>query len=321
MLLLPLAWLYRLASALRRRAYATGLFEAQRAPVPVIVVGNLVAGGAGKTPTVIALVEMLRRRGWTPGVVSRGYGSAADAPQEVGADPSAAACGDEPVLIRRRTGAPVWVGRRRADVARALCAANPEVDVVVSDDGLQHLALHRDAQLVVFDERGTGNGRQLPAGPLREPLRTAPPARTVVLYNAPEPTTPWPGARAQRALAGSVALAGWWRGEPPSTAALEALRGAPLLAAAGIAAPERFFSMLEAAGLTLRRWPLPDHAALDPRPWPADAGRVIVTEKDAVKIRPDAPDTASIHVAALDFRLPDHLVDEMLAWLPPRRKS
>lgn len=319
-LLSPLSGLYLVAWALRRAAFASGLLRPGRAPVPVVVVGNLIVGGAGKTPTVIALVEALRREGWTPGVLSRGYGGSAQrttAPLAIDATTPAAHCGDEPLLIHRRTGAPVWVGARRVDVARALCAAHPEVNLLVSDDGLQHLALHRDAQLVVFDERGVGNRMPLPAGPLREPLAARAPTRTVVLYNASAPTTRWPGACVKRRLAGAVPLAAWWRGQATTPAGLDVLRGTSVLAAAGIAAPERFFTMLEAQGLRIRRLALPDHAALDPLPWPTTEPAVVVTEKDAVKLDPATPGAAAVHVVTLDFSLPEDTLQALRALLPP----
>jgi biopolymer transport protein ExbD len=202
----------RRAAAARRLAYRRGWRLAHAAPVPVVVVGNLVAGGAGKTPTVIALVQAMRAAGRHPGVVSRGFGRHGEATLAVAADSAATAVGDEPLLIRRRSGAPVWVGRRRIDAARALCAAHPEVDVLVADDGLQHLALARQAEIIVFDERGAGNGRLLPAGPLREPLPAAVPPRACVLYNAPAATTALPGALARRRLAGVLPLAAWRAG-------------------------------------------------------------------------------------------------------------
>lgn len=319
-LLGPLARVYAALWALRRLGYQRGWLKRRRAPVPVVVVGNLIVGGAGKTPTVIALVRALRERGWTPGVISRGYGGGAAAPIAVTPATDAREVGDEPTLILRRTDAPVWVGRRRAAVARALCAAHPEVDLIVADDGLQHLALERDAQLVVFDERGLGNGRLLPAGPLREPFATVPAPRTAVLYNAATPTTPWPGALVERRLAGALPLRDWWAGQAANPAGLADLRGRTVLAAAGIASPERFFAMLEAEGLTIERRPLADHAPLDPRPWPADAPIVVVTEKDAVKLPPTAPDAAAIHVATLDFEIPAETVATLHGWLEPLRR-
>lgn len=306
-LLWPLSVYFRALSALRRMAYASGLRQAQRAPVPVIVVGNLVAGGAGKTPTVIALVQALRDAGHVPGVISRGHGRRDAHALPVRDDSHAAEVGDEPLLIRRRTRAPVWVARRRIEAARGLCAAQPQVDVLVADDGLQHLALQRDVQLIVFDERGTGNGLTLPAGPLREPLPAHVPVNSHVLYNAARPSTPWAGALAQRRLAGAVPLQDWWHGAMPEMHALQALRGRPLVAAAGMAAPQRFFAMLRDAGLQFEPLPLDDHHAFDQLPWPPATPDVLVTEKDAVKLPRDGIAGTRVWVVALDFRLPEDL--------------
>lgn len=306
LLLLPLSWLYRALATLAARA------PARRAPRPVVVVGNLVAGGAGKTPTVIALVAALRAAGRRPGVISRGHGGRGDAVREVRTDSAAAEVGDEPLLIRRRSGVPVFVGRDRVAAAEALCRVHGEVDVLVADDGLQHAALARDVEIVVFDERGTGNGRLLPAGPLREPMpRLWPPARLVV-YNAPVPSTAVAGTLAARGLGGATALADWQAGRAGTAAALASLRGRPLLAAAGIASPERFFSMLEAAGLAITRLPLPDHHRFDALPWPATTADVVVTEKDAVKIDPAACGATRVWVVGLDFVLPAAFVAEVL---------
>jgi tetraacyldisaccharide 4'-kinase len=308
----PLSWCYGAVSGLRRVAYAMGWRRAEHAPVPVIVVGNLVAGGAGKTPTVIALVLALRAAGLTPGVISRGHGRRSTAMQQVLDDSLAVEVGDEPLLIRRRTRSAVWVARRRIEAARALCAAHPEVDVLLADDGLQHLPLARAVQVVVFDERGVGNGLLLPAGPLREPMPPHVPVNTHVLYNAAQPSTRWPGASATRSLAGAVALPDWWRGEAPVPQALEALRGRKLLAAAGMAAPERFFAMLRAAGLCFDTLPLPDHHAFETLPWPADGTEVLVTEKDAVKLPRRSLGSTQVWVVALDFRLPEDFIAAVL---------
>lgn len=303
----PLSWIYRAALALRSLAYGLGLLEVEPVPVPVVVVGNFVAGGAGKTPTVIALVRALRAAGWQPGVVSRGHGRASAAVQAVAPDSRATEVGDEPLLIRRRTGVPVWVGQRRAQAARALCESHPTVDVIVADDGLQHRALARDVQLVVFDERGIGNGLLLPAGPLREPLPRHVPVNTHVLHNAVRPSMAWPGALAERQLAGAVRLRGWWAGEAMSLAALRALHGRRLVAAAGLAVPQRFFAMLGEVGLTVEPRALPDHHDFAALPWPADAADVLVTEKDAVKLPPSIDATTRVWVVGLDFRLPEPL--------------
>ena len=213
-------------------------------PVPVLVVGNHIVGGAGKTPTVIALVQALQAAGHRPGVISRGHGREGDDAQAVNDFATAADVGDEPLLIRRRCGVPVWVGRRRAEVALALCAAHPEVDVLVADDGLQHRALARKAELVVFDERGAGNGLLLPAGPLREPLPRALPPLRRVLYTGGAASTALPGALATRRLALAWPLAAWHLGDAAQAVPLQQLRGRPLLAAAGMAAPDKFFAML-----------------------------------------------------------------------------
>jgi tetraacyldisaccharide 4'-kinase len=290
----PLSWLYGRLVERRRRA------PAQRMDVPVLVVGNLIVGGAGKTPTVIAVVRLLRAAGWSPGVVSRGYERSDEGLLDVAPDTAPAACGDEPLLIRLRAGVPVVVGRSRVAAARMLRERHPSVDVIVSDDGLQHWSLGRDVQVVVFDDRGAGNGLLLPAGPLREPMPASPPAGTLVLYNAPSASTPLPGWTAERALAGALSLADWWAGAAPLP--LDVLHGRPLLAVAGIAEPERFFLMLEGAGLTITRCPLSDHHRFAKIPWSPNTADVVLTEKDAVKLHPARIGHTRVWVAALDFR-------------------
>jgi len=307
----PLSWLYAaLAARHRRRSVATPL------PVPVIVVGNFVVGGAGKTPTVIAIVQALAAAGRRPGVISRGHGRQGDAAREVTAADSARDVGDEPLLISRRTAVPVWVGRDRVSAARALCAAHAEVDVLVSDDGLQHRALPRDAELVVFDERGAGNGLLLPAGPLREPLPRRLPPGMRVLYTAGLASTALPGALAQRRLAAAWPLAAWLAGDGSAARPLTTLHGRRLLAVAGLAAPEKFFSMLEQAGLTIACLPLPDHHPYTALPWPAGTAEVITTEKDAVKIHPSRIGTTQVWVVPLDLTLPSALTAELTSLLP-----
>lgn len=308
-LLQPLSWLYALLAARAARR------PRRSVPVPVVVVGNLVAGGAGKTPTVIALVQALQSAGRHPGVVSRGHGRASDVVRAVSPFDQPADAGDEPVLIRQRAAVPVWVGRDRPAAATALCAAHPEVDVIVSDDGLQHAPLPRSAEIVVFDERGAGNGLLLPAGPLREPLSAA--AGRIVLYNAPRPSTRLAGPCATRRLAGAIELPHWHGGRRGAAVPLSALRGRPLLAAAGIAAPERFFSMLRAEGLDITPLPLPDHHDFALLPWPPGTPDVLVTEKDAVKLDPHAMGGTCVWVVGLDFTLPSSVVDAVLARISP----
>lgn len=315
-LLVPAGWLVGAVASARRWAWREGHARAHRAGRPVVVVGNLVVGGAGKTPVVLALIDALRRAGHRPGLVSRGHGREGDAPRLVTAETPAALAGDEPLLVVRRTAVPAAVGRDRVAAARLLVDRHPEVTVIVADDGLQHRRLARDVEVVVFDERGIGNGRCLPAGPLREPLTAVPPPRTVVLYNAPAATTPWPGVLLDRRLAGAVALRAWHRGEPARPETLHALRERPLLAAAGTARPTRFFEMLAAEGLQPAHMPLPDHHRFDQLPWPPDTPDVIVTEKDAVKLDPRAVGTTRVWVAPLDCVLPDDAVAAVLAALP-----
>lgn len=315
-LLWPLSLLMRLAVTLQRLGFRLGLIRSYRLPVPVIVVGNLIVGGAGKTPTVMAVVALLKQMGWRPGIVSRGYGRPLDTVQEVHATTPASESGDEPLLLHLRCAVPVVVGRDRVAAAQQLLRAHPEINVIVSDDGLQHHRLERDIQLVVFDERGAGNGWLLPAGPLREPLTRTPPPRTVVIYNAAQASTPWPGETVQRSLAGAVLLGDWWAGRPACMKTLTALKFKPVCAVAGMARPERFFSLLRHAGFSrLQTAPLPDHFHFDSLPWPADALDVIVTEKDAVKLKPSDMGAARVWVAPLNFALHPDSQEALLALL------
>ena len=279
----PLSLLYRALVALRRRWYRTGRLKSERLPVPVVVVGNVVAGGAGKTPVLLALLEHLASRGLRAGVLSRGYGRSSRECLEVTAASQPGQVGDEPILIQRAAAVPVVVARKRGEAGRTLLAAHPDVQVIVCDDGLQHLALQRDIELCVFDGRGVGNGWLLPAGPLREPW-----PRDVDFVLAPkEFAAAGNGFSVERELAPLVCNS---RGE---RVRLASLLGRPLLAVAGIANPAGFFSMLREHGLTLEcTFALPDHDQFDGAPLPLDpATSVVCTEKDAVKLwrqRPDA---------------------------------
>lgn len=272
--LAPLALLFGLAVRARRAAFRAGLLRAARLPVPVVVVGNLTVGGAGKTPLVLWLERELRRRGFHPGIVARGYGATTRAPAEVpkGGDP--ARYGDEPVLLAERAGSPVWIGADRVAAARALLAAHPRCDVLILDDGLQHYALARDVEIAVEDERGHGNGMLLPAGPLREPASR--PVDATVVNGAP----PRPGAFAMRLVpAGLYAL-----GEPGRPVAVAELAGKRVHAVAGIGNPARFFATLAAMGIAAEPHAFPDH-----HPYTAadlafpGAEAIVMTEKDAVK--------------------------------------
>lgn len=287
MALWPLSLLYGALSALRRALYRARLLRSERLPVPVVVVGNVIAGGAGKTPATLAVVRHLRAAGWRPGVVSRGYGRATTDCREVLPTASAAEAGDEPLLIARAAGVPVFVARRRADAGRALLAAHPATDIIVCDDGLQHLALARDVEVCVFNDEGLGNGWLLPAGPLREPW---PRAVDFVLHAGPAPGGPAPQFALTRTLADhAVDAAG--RQVP-----LAQLRGEPLHALAAIARPQDFFALLHAEGLRpIAEEALPDHYDFSSWKRPPDKRlRLICTEKDAVKLWPAHPDALAV---------------------------
>ena len=256
--------------------YDIGAWPRSRLPVPVVVVGNVVAGGSGKTPAVIAVVEHLHSQGWRPGVVSRGHGRLSLECLEVLPDMPAQNCGDEPLLIRQRCQVPVFVARLRAQAGQALLQAHPDINIVVADDGLQHHALARDINIAVFDDRGTGNGWLLPAGPLREPWQ---PSRVdVVLHTGQRPA--FAGFEASRALGAHGQSA---QGE---RLPLLALKNQRLMALAGIAQPEAFFDMLRQQGLTLEHTlALPDHHYCQGLDLLSDPGLTLLcTEKDAVKL-------------------------------------
>ncbi|AEG93288.1 tetraacyldisaccharide 4'-kinase [Ramlibacter tataouinensis] len=286
-LLWPLSLLFGMLAALRRAAYRRGWRRTEDAGIPVIVIGNVLTGGAGKTPVVMAVVEHLRAAGLRPGVISRGYGRHSRGTREVHADSPPGEVGDEPLLIARRCGVPVFVAERRMAAARALRAAHPATQVLVCDDGLQHLGLARDVEVCVFDERGTGNGWLLPAGPLRERW-----PRPVDLVLRPA-GVPIEGFGLQRRLADEAVRADGTR-RP-----LEALRETPCIALAGIAKPEAFFAMLRERGLApVRTVALPDHDDFAGWQPGAHAGHsLLCTEKDAVKLWRHRPDAWAVPLA------------------------
>lgn len=291
----PLSQIYRALWLLRGLSYRWGLRRSHRLPVPVVVVGNVVVGGAGKTPTVIEVVRHLQRTGWQPGVISRGYGRRDAGVQHVRPDSTSADVGDEPLLIAQATGVPLVVGAQRVEAGQALLAAHPGVNVIVSDDGMQHWALERDATVVVFDGRGVGNGWLLPAGMLREPwpakawgsgpllaLKTRPDAPPAPQAAGVAPTA----FLATRTLGDTVTNA---RGDARPLASFAAQQ--PLGALAGTAQPWVFFDMLSAGGLRLAALcPMPDHADADAllRALQDSADDIVwlCTEKDAVKLFP-----------------------------------
>lgn len=282
--LLPVSWLFRLLSGLRRRLFRAGFLASTRLPVPVVVVGNLTVGGAGKTPLTLWLATALRTRGWRPGIVSRGHGTDGREVRPVHAHDRADAVGDEPLLLARRSGVPVFIGRRRARAAQALLSMHPECNVILCDDGLQHYPLCRDAEIVVFDGRGAGNGRLLPAGPLREPLGRLASAHALVWNGPPDARVQ---ARAGRLPQFAMRLAaGAFRSlhDPRRQCTAATLRGRRLHALAGIGDPARFFAQLAALGLDCETHPFPDHHAYTAADLAfARDGVLLMTEKDAVK--------------------------------------
>ena len=284
-ILWPLSLLFHLLIVLRRNLYRSGILKKTRLPVPVIIVGNVFIGGTGKTPLVIWLIEALRRAGHTPGVISRGHGATNRVPRLVAPDSAPDLVGDEPVLIAQRTQAPVAVGRKRPDAARALLAAHPEVSVIISDDGLQHYALERDIEIVLFDARGNGNGWLLPAGPLREPVSRR---RDFTVANAERVSPDLPKDAIRMQLAGTVAERLIDRSQSIALGSMsmhfEGVEAPRITAAAGIGNPARFFMMLGAAGLSFDEMPLPDHYAFNENVFAgASADIILITEKDAVK--------------------------------------
>lgn len=291
----PASWLYRAAWQMREMIYRMGLRPVHRAPVPVVVVGNVVAGGAGKTPVVIAIVQHLQSRGLRPGVVSRGYGRQGSGCRLVTPASSPQDVGDEPLLIRQRTGAPVAVAASRVDAVQALLSADPTLDLLICDDGLQHRALHRDIEVCLFDDRGIGNGFLLPAGPLREPW----PRDVDLVVSSATSNSVGAAFRVSRALANHVLRSDGTQMALRDLASHAAQAARPLMAVAGIARPEVFFAMLRERGLSLSRTvSLPDHADFDAARWTIDDGlTVLCTEKDAVKLWRLRPDTLAVPLA------------------------
>jgi tetraacyldisaccharide 4'-kinase len=278
-LLLPIGLIFFALAALRRLAYRFGLLKSERLPVPVVVVGNIIAGGAGKTPLTLWLAQQFIAAGRKPGIVSRGYGRDSRKIAKVGAGGTAQDCGDEPLLLARRSGCPVHVGTDRVAAAHALLADHPECNLILCDDGLQHYRLQRDVEIAVVDRRGLMNGWPLPAGPLREPASRLASVDALVLNEtaqAPVRSVPTFAMR----LAGQQ----FYRlDDPRSTCGVGDLAGLALHAVAGIGEPQRFFDHLAQLGLHFESHRFPDHHryAADDLKFSGDA--LLMTEKDALK--------------------------------------
>jgi len=275
--LAPAAWLFAAGVVLRRGLYQTRVIPATRLPVPVIVIGNITVGGTGKTPLVVWAAELLSQRGYRPGIVSRGYlGRAKQWPQQVRADSDPIMVGDEPVMLARRTECPVVAaGPERAAAAAALMR-HSGCDVVLSDDGLQHLALARDIEIAVVDgERRFGNGRCLPAGPLREPVARLKSVDFVVVNGESSVA----GIPMRLEMGAPTSLR-----DPGRQTTFSTFQHAPVHAVCGIGNPTRFFRQLESKGLNIIPHRYPDHHAFQPKDLEFDdACPLLMTEKDAVK--------------------------------------
>ena len=275
-LLWPASLIFGVLVFLRRLLYRLRVLRSAHPGIPAIVVGNLVAGGSGKTPLVLWIADFLKSKGWSPAIVSRGYGARLQAPRAATIASDAAEVGDEPVLLARRSGCPVWVGPDRLRVIEALRAQHPEVDLVILDDGLQHYRLRRDLEVAVVDARGFGNGFLLPAGPLREPRSRLRSVAAVVSHESPE-------AGYAMKLDGETLHR---MTDSRERRSIRDFAGEKVHAVAGIGHPNRFFLHLARLGVKPVPHPFPDHHRFRPADLAfGDEAPVLLTEKDAVKLR------------------------------------
>ncbi len=305
-LLWPLSQIYRFLSFVHRNIYQIGILKSKKFKIPVVVVGNIVVGGGGKTPTVIALVQYFQTKGIQVGVISRGYGRISIETLEVNKDSKIPEVGDEPTVIHlavnlTKLKTPVFVANKRIDAATKLLNTYPDTQIIISDDGLQHHELQHDLAITVFDDRGVGNGLLLPAGPLRE--LTVKAKNSIILHTGNNPVklnnVLAPQYFARRELAKYAV-----RHDGSKVSLNDLKENKKLVAIAGIANPEAFFEMLRDSGLTLAKTiVLPDHYD-----FPYTLNResdnkyndftFICTMKDAVKIWQVTPDAL---VVPLDF--------------------
>ena len=300
-LLWPASLAFGLVVFARRLLYRIRVLKSSHPGIPVIVVGNLTVGGSGKTPLVLWIAQFLKRNGWSPAIVSRGYGGNVDWPRAATIASEAQEVGDEPIVLSRRSGCPVWVGSDRVKVIEALRAQHADVDVLVLDDGLQHYGLRRDLEIAVVDSRGFGNGFLLPAGPLREPPRRLRSVDAVVSHGSDVK-----GFAMQ--LEGDVAHR---MTDSRERQPVQAFRGQKVHAVAGIGNPTRFFVHVGKLGPKVVPHPFPDHHRFTPEELEfGDDAPVLMTEKDAVKLRRYAranwwvlPVTAKLDAAFGDWLL------------------
>jgi len=276
-LLWPASLAFRSGVAVRRFLYRIRVIASTHPGIPVIVVGNLTAGGSGKTPLVLRIADILKEHRWRPGIVSRGYGGSARQPREatIASDPTEV--GDEPMLLARRSGCPVWVAPDRVAACRALREQHPECDVIISDDGLQHYALRRDVEVCVVDSRGFGNGFLQPAGPLREPPSRLSSVHAVISHECPAVD----GYKMQ--LHGETLVR---MTDARDLRAAKSFCGQRVHAVAGIGDPKRFFLQLARFGIKVAPHPFPDHHPFRAEDFEfGDGDPVVMTEKDAVKCK------------------------------------
>ena len=283
--LLPLSIIFLLLSSARKQLFRFGVLKSHKLPVPVIVVGNISVGGTGKTPLVIWLANQLKQKGFKPGVVSRGYGGSANDVTEVFAHSMPNEVGDEPLLIAKHLDCPVFVGLNRVDACMALLEGHPDVNVIISDDGLQHYRLQRDIEIAVVDsQRGFGNALLLPAGPLREAKSRLNKVDAIVMTNAHQQSsinTEFLAPVFEMEFAGDVFIS-LFDGISKYKAGF--FSGKSLVAVAGIGNPKRFFEDLTKMGLVFEQKSFPDHHAYTPQDLSPFAGKtILMTEKDAVK--------------------------------------
>jgi len=345
----PVSLIYGAIVSLRKLLYRLDVFHAQNLPVPVIVVGNVFVGGVGKTPLVIALVKQLTEQGLKVGVLSRGYGRSGDGSQSVTAQSSATEVGDEPVLIARACQVPVFVGKNRFQTGQHLLAQNPHVQLIVCDDGLQHLALAHDLALCVFDERGLGNGWLLPAGPLREPwpVDRSGYSQVITLSTSnyaiqnPERVNEQVLEKEEEELQMQVlekdkeqpkelkkpkadflvprVLADFAQQADGTTQALSIFQGQKVQALAGIGKPQVFFDMLTDIGIALSATKaLADHDDMRSIHIDPEMGEVLCTEKDAVKLWNFQPTAWAVPLVT---EIPKELLNTILAHIGPKLSS
>ncbi len=333
----PVSLIYGALVWLRKLLYRLDVFHGQHLPVPVIVVGNVFVGGVGKSPLVIALVKQLTAQGLKVGVLSRGYGRSGEGSQSVTGQSSATEVGDEPVLIARACQVPVFVGKNRFQAGLHLLAQNPHVQLIVCDDGMQHLALAHDLALCVFDERGLGNGWLLPAGPLREPwpldragyshvitLSTSNyaiqnPQRVNEQVREKEQEKPQGLEQPKADFVVPRVLADFAKQSDGTTQALSIFQGERVQALAGIGKPQVFFDMLTDKGIALSaKQALSDHYDMRSIHIDPEMGEVLCTEKDAVKLWNFQPTAWAVPLVT---EIPEELLNTILAHIGPKLSS